>query len=193
VKGWPMYQELQQLKEMGLNKSQVQRKLSIDWKTVDRYWEVTPDEFAEIRRNNKRTKKLKKYEDQIVKWLQEHPDMSSSQIHDWLKEHYPDYQGKERTLRRYVSSLRTQHNIKKPIIQRQYQAVDELPMAYQAQIDLGFTTLVNTQGQKVKLTGFGFVLSHSRYKYIEWDDKPLTTARFIHMHYQAFEFMGGVP
>ncbi len=193
MKGWPMYQELQQLKEMGLNKSQIQRKLSIDWKTVDRYWEVTPDEFAEIRRNNKRTKKLKKYEDQIVKWLQEHPDMSSSQIHDWLKEHYPDYQGKERTLRRYVSSLRTQYNIKKATAHRPYQAVEELPMAYQAQIDLGFTTLVNTQGQKVKLTGFGFVLSHCRYKYIEWDDKPLTTARFIHMHYQAFEFMGGVP
>jgi len=29
-----MYQELQQLKEMGLNKSQVQRQLGIDWKTV---------------------------------------------------------------------------------------------------------------------------------------------------------------
>lgn len=125
MKGWPMYQELQQLKELGLNKSQVQRKLSIDWKTVNRYWEVTPDEFAEIRRNNKRTRKLEKYEDQIVKWLQEYPDMSSAQIHDWLKEHYPDYQGRERTLRRYVRSLRTQHNIKKPIIQRQYQAVDE--------------------------------------------------------------------
>ncbi|WP_174876283.1 integrase [Syntrophomonas palmitatica] len=104
MKGWPMYQELQQLKEMGLNKSQVQRKLSINWKTVDRYWEVMPDEFAEIRRNNKRTRKLKKYEDQNVKWLQEHPDMSSAQIHDWLKEHYPDYQGRERTLRRYVST-----------------------------------------------------------------------------------------
>jgi hypothetical protein len=51
-----MYQDLQQLKEMGLNKSQVQRQLGIDWKTVDRYWEVTPEEFAEIRRSNKRTR-----------------------------------------------------------------------------------------------------------------------------------------
>jgi transposase len=193
VKGWPMYQELQQLKEMGLNKSQVQRQLGIDWKTVDRYWEVTPDEFAEIRKNTKRTRKLEKYEEQIVRWLQEHPDMSSAQIQDWLKQHYLDYQGKERTLRRFIRSLRIQYNIKKPVIQRQYQAVEELPMGYQAQVDLGFTTLVNTQGQRVKLTGFGLVLSHSRYKYVEWDDKPLTAARFIQVHYRAFEYIGGVP
>lgn len=80
MKGWPMYQDLQQLKAMGLNKSQVKRRLGIDWKTVDRYWEVTPDEFSEMRRNNKRTKKLGKYEDQIVRWLQEHPDISSAQV-----------------------------------------------------------------------------------------------------------------
>lgn len=193
MKGWPMYQDLQQLKAMGLNKSQVKRRLGIDWKTVDRYWEVTPDEFSEMMRNNKRTKKLEEYEDQIVRWLQEHPDISSAQVHDWLKEHHPDYQGKERTLRRYVASLRTKHGIRKSVKIRQYQATEELPMGYQAQVDLGFINLMNTEGQKVKLTGFGLVLSRSRQKYVEWDDKPLTTARFIHMHYRAFEFMGGVP
>jgi transposase len=193
VKGWPMYQDLQQLKAMGLNKSQVKRRLGIDWKTVDRYWKVTPDEFSEMRRNNQRTKKLEKYEDQIVRWLQEHPDISSAQVHDWLKEHYPDYHGKERTLRRYVASLRIKHGIKKSVKVRQYQATEELPMGYQAQVDLGFINLKNTEGQKVKLTGFGLVLSRSRQKYVEWEDKPLTTARFIHMHYRAFEFMGGVP
>jgi len=188
-----MYQDLQQLKAMGLNKSQVKRRLGIDWKTVDRYWKVTPDEFSEMRRNNQRTKKLEKYEDQIVRWLQEHPDISSAQVHDWLKEHYPDYHGKERTLRRYVASLRIKHGIKKSVKVRQYQATEELPMGYQAQVDLGFINLKNTEGQKVKLTGFGLVLSRSRQKYVEWEDKPLTTARFIHMHYRAFEFMGGVP
>ena len=193
MKGWPMYQDLQQLKAMGLNKSQVKRRLGIDWKTVDRYWKVTPDEFSEMRRNNQRTKKLEKYEDQIVRWLQEHPDISSAQVHDWLKEHYPDYHGKERTLRRYVASLRIKHGIKKSVKVRQYQATEELPMGYQAQVDLGFINLKNTEGQKVKLTGFGLVLSRSRQKYVEWEDKPLTTARFIHMHYRAFEFMGGVP
>ena len=193
MKGWPMYQELQQLKEMGLNKSQGQRQLGIDWKAVGRYWEVRPEEFGGIRKDTKRTRKLEKYEEQIVRWLQEHPDMSSAQIQDWLKQHYLDYQGKERTLRRFIRSLRIQYNIKKPVIQRQYQAVEELPMGYQAQVDLGFTTLVNTQGQRVKLTGFGLVLSHSRYKYVEWDDKPLTAARFIQVHYRAFEYIGGVP
>ncbi len=120
MKGWPMYQKLQQLKEMGLNKSQVQRQLGIDWKTVDRYWGVTPDEFAEIRTSPKRSRKHEKYEGQIVRWLKEHPDMSSAQIQDWLKQHYSDYQGKERTLRRFVSDIRSKYNIEKCFTQHQY-------------------------------------------------------------------------
>ena len=97
-----------------------------------------------------KNKETRKYEDQIVRWLQEHPDISSAQVHDWLKEHYPDYHGKERTLRRYVASLRIKHGIKKSVKVRQYQATEELPMGYQAQVDLGFINLKNTEGQKVK-------------------------------------------
>ncbi len=47
MNGWPVYQDIQQLKERGLNKSQVERQLGINWKTVDYYWEMTAEEFAE--------------------------------------------------------------------------------------------------------------------------------------------------
>ncbi|MDD4766206.1 MAG: IS21 family transposase [Desulfotomaculaceae bacterium] len=194
MKGWPMYQEIQELKELGLKKAQAARKLQINRRTVDKYWDMTPDEFAHMKTKSKqRKKKLQSYEDKIVGWLKRFPDITAAEIHDWLKEHYPDYQGKERTLRRYVGRLRDKHNIKKPINLRQYQAVDELPMGYQAQVDLGQINLTDTRGKKVTLYGFGMVLSHSRYKYVEWDDKSLNTTRFIQMHYRAFEFMGGVP
>ncbi|NLU49874.1 MAG: transposase [Syntrophomonadaceae bacterium] len=89
--------------------------------------------------------------------------------------------------------MRVKHDIPKIIVVRQYQAVEELPMGYQAPVDPGQTDLVNTAGKKVRVYGFGFVFSHSRYKYVELDDKPLTTTRFIQMHYRVFEFMGGVP
>lgn len=123
-----MYQEIQQLKEVGLNKSQVQRKLKIDWKTVDKYWELTPDQFAAaIESSKRRTRYLELYEDRILQWLRKHADLSAAQVQDWLKEHYQDYTGSERTVRRYLSQLRQEHGLVKPVKQRQYQAVQDPP------------------------------------------------------------------
>lgn len=110
-----MYQDIQQLKEMGLNKSQAERLIGINWKTVDNYWEMTPEEFAARQKKSKnRRKNLESFKEQILDWLHKYPDLSGAQVHDWLKEHYGDrYQGKERTLRRYISSLRQEYQITK--------------------------------------------------------------------------------
>ncbi len=71
-----MYSEIHQLKQIGLKKAQVARKLEIDVKTVSKYWEATPDEFAAMRQKSKsRSKKLKHYRDIILKWLRENPDL----------------------------------------------------------------------------------------------------------------------
>ncbi|ADI02432.1 hypothetical protein [Syntrophothermus lipocalidus] len=81
MKGWAMYQEIQQLRELGLNKSQAVRKLGIDRRTVSKYWEVTPDEFAQLRQKAKRREKgLDRYERRIVGWLMEYPDMSACRL-----------------------------------------------------------------------------------------------------------------
>lgn len=195
MKGWSVYQDIQQLKEIGLNRSQTKRQLGINWKTVDYYWEMTPDEFAEQQKKSKnRRKNLEPYKDQILDWLNRYPDLSGAQVHDWLKEHHGDsYQGKERTLRRYISDLREEYHIVKAQKQRQYQAVEELPPGQQAQVDLGYIEVVTTKGKRIKLYGFGFVLSHSRYKYVEWIDKPFTAITFTQALYRAFEFIGGMP
>jgi len=195
VKGWPVYQDIQQLKERGLNKSQVERQLGINWKTVNYYWEMTAEEFAERqKRAKKRRKNLEPYKDTILDWLHKYPDLSGAQVHDWLKEHYGDkYQGKERTLRRYISDLRQEYHISKSEKFRQYQAVQELPPGQQAQVDLGYTEVISTTGKRIKLYGLGFVLSHSRYKYVEWIDKPFTAITFTQALYRAFEFIGGMP
>src|SRR5690625_7641907 len=38
----------------------------------------------------------------------------------------------------------------------------------------------------------GFVLSHSRFKYVEWIDRPLRTSDLIRMQENAFQYFGGM-
>jgi len=55
---------------------------------------------------------------------------------------------------------------------RQYQAVEDPPMGHQMQLDLGEVKVRAAGGGKKKLYAVGAVLSHSRYKYAEWSDRP---------------------
>ena len=120
--------------------------------------------------------------------------MSSAQIHDWLKEQYPDsYNGKDRTVRLYVNKLREKHNIPKSAPSRHYQAMEDPPMGDQAQVDFGEKYVSRADGTTIKLYCIGVVLSHSRYKYAEWWDKPLTSAKLVELLNHAFEYFGGMP
>ncbi|PTQ56867.1 MAG: Mobile element protein [Candidatus Carbobacillus altaicus] len=40
---------------------------------------------------------------------------------------------------------------------------------------------------------YHFVLSHSRYKFVLWQDRPFTTRDVIEAHEQAFAYFGGMP
>ena len=189
-----MFSEIHQLKQVGLKKAQVARKLEIDVKTVSKYWETTPDEFATMRRKGKnRSKKLKHYQDVLLKWIRENPDITSGQILDWLKEHYDDFSVRERTLRRYVAELRQKHHLPKPELARQYQAVADLPPGKQLQVDFGQKRVRNQAGGYTTLYAMGAVLAYSRYKYGQWADKSLTTAMLVQMLRDCFDYLGGVP
>lgn len=187
-----MYSKIHELKAQKIKKSQVARELSLDPKTVARFWEMTSDEFLEFCNKN-RKQKLDKYETVIVKRLRQFPDLSAAQIMDWLIEIYEDKSLKERTVRRYVAWLRKKHQIPKPAPTRQYEAVEELPPGLQLQVDFGQTAVPKAGGGKVTVYCMGTVLSHSRHKYAEWSDKPLTTPRLVAMLHHCFEFLGGVP
>src|SRR5690554_2769902 len=127
-----MFVEIHQLKESGFKKSQVARRLNLDRKTVSKYWNLEPDEFAEvIEQTGTRSRKLDKYEDDILKWLREHEDITAAQIEDWLKELYHDQSIKERTVRSYVAHLRDKYGIPRATHIRQYQAVEDPPMGHQ--------------------------------------------------------------
>ncbi|GGK16510.1 hypothetical protein GCM10010965_06980 [Caldalkalibacillus thermarum] len=76
---------------------------------------------------------------------------------------------------------------------RQYEAALDPPMGQQMQVDFGQATVRNTFHQPQKLWFMAYVLSHSRYKFMYWLDRPLTTADVIQVHEQAFAFYGGLP
>lgn len=59
------------------------------------------------------------------------------------------------------------------------------------QVDFGEITACNTHSRKIKLYVIVFVLSHSRYKYAEWQERPFTTRDMLRCHENAFEFYGG--
>ncbi|MFW6382396.1 MAG: IS21 family transposase [Bacillota bacterium] len=194
--GYKMYMEIQELKSMGFNKSQIARKLNISRPTLNKYYDLTLDEFHEtLESMHSRTKKADKYYDKILNWLKEFPDISASQIYDWIEEKAGGYPGfAESTLRKYINNLRKVHDIPKIKHPRDYEAIEDPPMGQQMQVDLGEKWVYKSDGIiRVKLYLIAFVLSHSRYKYIEWFDRPLTTADVIAAHENAFEYFGGMP
>ncbi len=84
---WIMYGKIQELKRNGLNKSQTKRRLKIDYKTVLKYWDMTPDDYAAAKAfAESRTKKADKYKPFVIDCLEKNPDMSAAQIYDWIKE-----------------------------------------------------------------------------------------------------------
>ncbi|MFD2658613.1 IS21 family transposase [Gracilibacillus thailandensis] len=191
---WKMYMDIYQMKQQGFKIRRIARKLGVSRTTVYKYLEKSPEEIAEwMASTQKRKRKLDQYELLIHTWLSEHPDLSGAQVHDWLKERYPNVTVGESTVRGYVKEMREKYNIPKEIYPRSYEAVPELPMGQQAQVDFGQTKQKTANGQTKKLYVICFVLSHSRYKYAEWLDRPFTTKDVMRAHENAFAYFGGAP
>lgn len=195
MKGWMDYTKIQELKRDLLNKSQVSRKLGLDYGTVTKYWDMTPDEYAATSKAASiRKKKADEYKECVLDRLRQYPDYSASQLYDWLKEHKtkkPPFS--KRALRDYVRRLRAEYNIPKPRSERQYEAVADPPMGHQAQVDMGETKVETPNGRRKKVYAFGMVLANSRHKFGVWQTHPWTTADFVIAHIMAFRFFGGRP
>ena len=78
---WKMYYEAQSLKEIGLNISQIARKLGVCRNTVYAYLNATPENVEKVNRDSQtRRKKLDAYEREVVNWLKAYPDLSAAQV-----------------------------------------------------------------------------------------------------------------
>jgi transposase len=192
--GWGMYREIHQLKQIGLNNSQIARRLNINRNTVAKYISMTAEEFkAYLEKLESRSKKLDKAHDEILYWIREYPELSNAQVLDWLKERLKIGDVCEGTVRNYVMEIREKYNIPKSSFIRSYEAIDDPPMGHQMQVDFGEFKVKKGSGDTCKLYFIAFVLSNSRYKYVEWLDRPFLTQDVIRMHENAFQFYGGAP
>lgn len=192
--GWSMYREIHQLKQIGLNKSQIARRLNINRNTVAKYMAMTAEEFnAYLEKLESRAKKLDNAHDEILCWIREYPELSNAQVLDWLKERLKIGDICEGTVRNYVMEIRERYNIPKSSFVRSYEALDDPPMGHQMQVDFGEFKVIKGSGGSCKLYFIAFVLSNSRFKYVEWLDRPFLTQDVIRMHENAFEFYGGAP
>ena len=189
-----LYLAIQQMKEQRFAVTQIAEQLKISRTTVYSYLEMSPEQAYEWANTLKtRKKKLDPYKDWLVAWLKEHPHLSAAQLHDWLLERHPKLLVGESTMRMYVSELREEYQIEKSKKVRQYEAIIEQPMGKQMQVDWGETRQKTKENTEVKLYCICFVLSHSRYKYVEWQDRPFTTRDTIRSHENAFQYFGGMP
>lgn len=191
---WSMYANIQDLKRKKFKKKQVADRLNIHRQTVSKYWDMTPEDFAKECLKH-RTRKPDLYKDLIIEWLTEYPDMSAAQLYDWCKEHSPleTLEFQKRSFQDYVKSIRKEYNIKKPDNKRQYEASDERAPGSQGQVDMGEISVMTASGRHKKVYCFAMVLSHSRYKFVIWQERPFTTETFIIAHVKAFNYFGGRP
>ena len=192
MKGYNVYSKIQQFKQAGFSQRQVARRLGINRKTVKRYWEMTVKEYEEMSSAICRMQYLDKYQGQIIRWLQEFPEMTAAQVCDWLKEHYGE-KASERTVSRYVKQLREEHGLKKSNTPREYEAVPELPMGQQMQVDFGQKVISNVDGGHTRVYVAAFVLSRSRYKYAQVQSRPFTSVDLVRICHDCFLYMGGMP
>src|SRR5690606_38867668 len=185
--------EIHRLRSEGFSNSAIARKLKISRNREIDYVKMTPDEFFLFAISlQSRSKKLNPFREKILGWLKEHPDLSGAQVLDWLEEKLDVNSVTEGTVRNYVNELRETYHIPKVLSERDYSTVPELPMGLQIQVDFGQKRLPTTDGKYKRLYFIGFVLAHSRYKYVEWLDRPFRTSDLIRMHENAFRFYGGM-
>ena len=192
MKGYTVYSRIQQMKQAGFSQRQVARRLGINRKTVKRYWEMPVNEYEEMSEAVCRMQYLDKHQAQIVGWLREFPDLTAAQVWDWLKEHYRE-EVSERTVSRYVKQLREEYGLKKSDPPREYEAMPEPPMGQQMQVDFGQKLMPNVDGGQTRVYVAAFVLSRSRYKYAQMQNRPFTSVGLVRICHDCFQYMGGMP
>ena len=187
-----MYNEIQAYKQIGYSIRRCAREIDLDRKTVRKYWYMAQDEYvrymAECR---ERSKILDPYRAEITGLLELYPNITSAIINDRLRANHLDFKPSYRSVRAYVTALREELGIPTEVKIRQYSEVSELPVGFQSQVDMGQKPMPNAFGKNVKVYIFAMVMSHSRKKFVYFQDHPFNAEEFIQAHDMAFKYYGG--
>jgi transposase len=182
------------MKEQGFSIRQVSRVIRVNRKTIKKYWEMNPEEYAESYKAVNRLTALMAYEAVVLKWLEAYPNMTAAQVRDWLGERH-QVDAAERTVRRFVANLRKKYGITKAMPpRREYEAVEELPKGYQLQLDFGEKKVCDAHSDRlIKLYFAIFMLSYSRYKWGIFQERPFKAADLVRALHGCFYYYGGMP
>ena len=194
MKGWHMYSKIQAMKEEGFSIRKVSRIIRISRNTISKYWDMSPEEYAETYKAVNRMTALKAYEPVVKKWLETYPCMTAAQVRDWLMERH-QLDAADRTIRSFVSGIRERYGItRKAEPRRIYEAVEELPKGYQMQLDFGEKTARDAYSSRyIKLYFVVFTLSYSKYKWGHFQDRPFLSSDLVRSLHQCFYYLGGTP
>lgn len=192
-----MWYKCKELKESGLTKAQICRETGLDKKTVRKYLTMSLDVFMSSQSYKREYYRLlDPYEGEVRKWLEAHSDLSSSQIHDWLRERHADLPKVNiKTVYNFVQYVRKKYGISKPSSagSRQYSRLEETEYGEYAQADFGEMWMEREVGGRRKVYFFVMVLCRSRKKYVYFSLVPFTAELAVYAHELAFAYYGGKP
>lgn len=195
ISNWIMYHQIHQMARNGFSKARIARFLVVDPRTVGKYLAMSEHDYEQfLIKQDSRNKILAPYEDFVTGKLVEYPDTSAAQMHDWLKEHYPQFpRVSTRTVYNFVMFVRDKQNIPVVEVQRDYFPVEESDWGEQAQADFGQYNMRTSGGGRKKVWFVAFVLARSRMKYIWFSDTAFDASKLCQSHEKAFAFFGGRP
>lgn len=195
LNNWIMYHEINRLDRLGFSIAKIALYLVMDTRTVKKYLAMTEQDYElYMHACGQRNKILASYELFVKQRLTEYQDTSTAQVHDWLKEHHPDFpEVSPRTVYNFVMFVRQTHNLPFVKAVREYFPVDELAYGEQAQVDFGQYNMRQGDGKRKKVNFFAMVLSRSRKKFIWFLNKPFTAQTVCQAHEKAFAFFEGIP
>ena len=126
-----MWYKIRELYSKGFNKTQIAFQLGLHRSTVRRYLKMDEDTLtAKLQHRRQYPRILDKYESYVCDILSRYRFLSASQIHDWMKEQYPDLPvvfGK--TVYNFVETVRRKYNLNKEgLSKRVYEKMPDNPL-----------------------------------------------------------------
>ncbi len=169
---------------------QISQTLNISRNTVRKYLRMEESKISQQQSQRSRAKRLDECRDYVVHLLHTYPKLSAVKVQRKLRERCPELQVSDRSVRRYVNTLRETVAGKQ---RRHYRPVLDMVPGVQCQIDPGELRDVSIGGVAQVVYFVVFVLSYSRLMYVALSAKPINTEIFIQMHDAAFRYFGGRP